>query len=51
MYPNGVIKLDVRLTIKMDDESLLLVNYSGKILLNESSLAKWQAGELITSED
>lgn len=51
MYPNGVIKLDVRLTMKMEDQSLLLVTYSGKFLLNEAGLAKWQAGELITSED
>lgn len=51
MYPNGVIKLDVRLTIKMEDQSLLLLTYSGKFLLNEAGLLKWQAGELITSED
>mgnify|MGYP005678170063 CR=1 FL=1 len=51
VYSNGVIKLDVRLTMKMEDQSLLLVTYSGKFLLNETGLAKGQAGELITSED
>ncbi len=51
VYSNGVIKLDVRLTMKMEDQSLLLVTYSGKFLLNETGLAKGQAGELIASED
>lgn len=51
MYPDGVIKLDVRMTIKMEDQSLLFYTYSGKMLLNETGLSKWQAGELITPED
>jgi hypothetical protein len=51
LQPNGNFKLDVRCTVKMEDGSLIFVEYVGIIKLNKSGQEKFQKGQLITPSD
>ena len=51
VLPNGTLKLDVRATVQMDDGALILVEYTGRIKLNETGAAKWESGEALGDGD
>lgn len=51
ILPSGDFKMDVRCSVKMDDGSVISLDYSGLIKFTEASQAKFQKGELITSSD
>ena len=43
--------LDVRASVLMDDGAQIFVEYKGRMKLTEAGVAKFQAAELLTSED
>ena len=45
--PNGTRRLDVRLSIKADDGSIIFVSYVGRIVTPEAVAARYLAGETI----
>jgi hypothetical protein len=51
VLPGGTAKLDARCSVKMDDDSIILVEYSGRVKLTEAGLAKAKKGEPFTSDD
>jgi hypothetical protein len=51
VLPGGTFKLDVRCSVKMDDDSIVLVEYAGRIKFTEAGSAKFQKGELVTAND
>jgi Protein of unknown function (DUF3237) len=51
VMPAGVLRLDVRATLKTDEGDLLYISYNGLIQHTEGSLAKLNAGEKFTNKD
>ena len=49
--PTGVFEQMVLCTAKMDDDSLIVAKYEGKLKLNEKGLEKMASGELINNND
>ncbi len=51
VMPAGVLRLDVRATLKTDEGELIYITYNGIIQHSEASLAKLNAGEKFTHKD
>lgn len=51
VMPAGVLRLDVRATLKTDEGDLLYISYNGLIQHTEASAAKLGAGEKFTHKD
>lgn len=51
ILPGGTAKLDIRCSFKMDDDSIILVEATGRIKWTEAGGAKMQKGELVTAND
>lgn len=51
MMPNGTQKLDVRLSIKADDGSIIYVTYTGRIVVPSSVAARFTAGEVLGPDE
>ena len=51
VLPNGTFKLDVRCTSKMDDDSTIMLEYTGRLKFSEAGLAKFQNGEATSGDD
>ncbi|MBX9631712.1 MAG: DUF3237 domain-containing protein [Burkholderiales bacterium] len=51
VMPAGVLRLDVRATLKTDEGDLIYVTYNGIIQHSEASAAKLNAGEKFTHKD
>jgi hypothetical protein len=52
-YPmsDGTSRLDVRLTIKTDDEEVIFMEYGGIVALPKEAADRFSQGELLTHED
>jgi hypothetical protein len=48
---DGTSRLDVRLTIKIDDEELIFMEYGGIVALPKEAADRLSQGELLTHED
>lgn len=51
VMPSGVLRLDVRATIKTDDDQLIYLSYNGIIQHSKESAEKLNNGELLTTKD
>ena len=51
IMPDGSARLDVRLTVKTDDNELILVEYGGVMVLSKEAAEKIGKGEMITHAD
>ncbi len=51
IMPSGVLRLDVRATLKTDDDQLIYINYNGIIQHSKDSSEKMNNGELLTTKD
>lgn len=51
IMPAGNVRLDVRLTLKTDDDQLIYVTYNGVISHTKESYDKMMKGEVLTSSD
>lgn len=51
VMPAGVLRLDVRATLKTDEGDLIYITYNGIIQHSEASFAKLNAGEKFTHKD
>jgi hypothetical protein len=51
IMPDGSVRLDVRLTIKTDDNALILVEYGGVIMWPKEIIERLMKGEVITAAD
>jgi len=51
LMPNGAYKLDVRMSIKADDGSIIHVSYAGRIVIPDRSAERALAGEVLGPED
>ncbi len=49
--PNGTQKLDVRLSIKADDGSIIFMTYTGRIAVPENAAERLKAGNPLGPED
>lgn len=49
--PDGVMMIDVRLTLKTDDGALIYLSYQGRFLANADTMAQLAKGHLIDSDD
>jgi hypothetical protein len=49
--PNGTFNLNVRVSAKMDDDSVILMEYGGLLKLTQAGSEKFNKGELVTGED
>lgn len=51
VMPNGAYKLDVRMSIRADDGSIIYVSYTGRIVIPDQAAARALAGEVLGSDD
>ena len=51
IQPNGVMKMDMRIMLKMDDGGAIFCEYYGRLLLTKIGAAQFSKGELIASKD
>jgi Protein of unknown function (DUF3237) len=51
VMPDGILRLDVRATIKTNDGEIILVTYSGAFAANKEVNDRLNNGEAITSKD
>lgn len=51
VMPSGVLRLDVRATLKTDEGDFLYISYNGLLQHTEASAAKLNAGEKFTNKD
>ena len=51
IMPAGNVRLDVRLTLKTDDDQFIYVTYNGIISHSKDSYDKMMKGEVLTSKD
>lgn len=51
VQPNGNLRLDVRCTLRMDDGSLIFIEYNGVIKMTKEGADKFQRGERINVGD
>ncbi len=51
IMPSGVLRLDVRATLKTDDDALIYITYNGIIAHSPESAEKMSRGEMLTSKD
>nr|WHW29637.1 putative DUF3237 domain-containing protein [uncultured bacterium] len=51
VFPDGTVKLDVRLTIEADDGALIYMTYNGIAKHSDISLKKYEAGEGIAAKE
>jgi hypothetical protein len=51
VMPDGSSRLDVRLTIKTDDDQLIFVEYGGVLVFSEDAAARLARGDLLTHAD
>ena len=51
VLPNGTFKLDVRASVKMDDGSVILVEYTGRAKLSAAGAEKLNKGQKISGDD
>ena len=49
--PDGSFKLDVRMSIRADDESIIFVTYGGRMALSEDAARRAASGEALGSAD
>jgi Protein of unknown function (DUF3237) len=51
VMPDGTLRLDVRVTIKTDDNALIFVEYGGIIASPKEIAEKFGKGEVVTAAD
>ncbi|MGH6718346.1 MAG: DUF3237 domain-containing protein [Alphaproteobacteria bacterium] len=51
VMPNGTHKLDVRMSIRADDGSIIYVSYGGRIVVPDGSAARAAAGAVLGPDD
>lgn len=51
IMPSGVLRLDVRATLKTDDDQLIYITYNGIIQHSKESAEKLNKGELLMTKD
>lgn len=51
VMPNGTCKLDVRMSIKADDGSIIFVSYTGRIVTPDRAAERALAGEVLGPDD
>jgi hypothetical protein len=51
ILPDGTARLDVRVSIRADDDSIIYVIYSGRIVISDEAQQRLDAGEALGSTD
>lgn len=51
VMPDGSLRLDVRLTVRTNDDALIYVTYNGIISVSEKEFARLGAGEILTADN
>lgn len=51
VMPSGILRLDVRATLKTDDGALIFISYNGVIQHSAESAERLGKGELLTTKD
>lgn len=51
IMPNGTLKLDVRLSVRADDGSIIFVTYTGRIVASSEATQRLEAGETLGPDE